>query len=209
MCTSERNESWGDLHRGGSGYCAGVIRVVEYDATWPSRFDALESTYRAALSRAGVEVVSIEHVGSTAVPGLAAKPIIDCDIVVTADQVAPVSDVLADLGFRPLGELGIPERWAFREPPTLTGTNTYVIREGSLSLRNHLRFRDTLRADPELRDRYSAVKRRVGATARGIEEYGQGKNAVIQEILAAAGLTERERGIIDSAQVPSRSDVPR
>jgi hypothetical protein len=49
----------------------------------------------------------------------------------------------------------------------------------------------------------------VGATARGIDEYGQGKNAVIQEILAAAGLTERERGIIDSAQVPSRSDVPR
>jgi GrpB-like predicted nucleotidyltransferase (UPF0157 family) len=84
-----------------------------------------------------------------------------------------------------------------------------VVVEGSLSLRNHLRLRDTLRTDPELRDRYGAVKKRAAATASSIEEYGRGKNAVIQEILAVAGLTPDERRMIDAAQVPSREEVPR
>jgi len=182
-----------------------VIEVVGYDPSWPRRFVEIKEQYRAALARSDVEFAAIEHVGSTSVPGLAAKPIIDCDIVVTAEHLAPASDVLVGLGFQPLGELGIPQRWAFKEPPRLSGTNTYVILDGSLSLRNHLRLRDTLRASAELRDRYGATKMRVGAAAGSIEEYGQGKNAVIQEILAAAGLTDEERRVIDTAQVPSRS----
>jgi len=93
---------------------------------------------------AGVPVVAIEHVGSTAVPGLAAKPVIDCDIVVAGPEVPAASAVLAGLGFTPLGELGIPLRWAFREPRRLAGTNTYVVAAGSLSLRNHLAVRDVL-----------------------------------------------------------------
>jgi GrpB-like predicted nucleotidyltransferase (UPF0157 family) len=84
-----------------------------------------------------------------------------------------------------------------------------VIVDGSLSLRNHLAVRDTLRARPQLRDRYAAEKKRVGMTARSIEEYGKGKNAVIQEILAAAGLTDAERASIDANQVPSLDEVPR
>lgn len=186
-----------------------MIRVVDYDESWPRRFEALRDEYSAALARADVDVIAIEHVGSTSVPGLAAKPIIDCDIVVVADQVGPASDVLEALNFRPLGELGIPDRWAFKEPARLTGTNTYVIVEGSLALRNHLRLRDLLRDNPDLRDRYSAVKKAVGATAESIEMYGQGKNAIIQEVLAAAGLSEEERRIIDSAQIPTRDEVPR
>lgn len=186
-----------------------MIEVVAYDPAWPARFVALAQEYRAALERAGVEVVAIEHVGSTSVPGLAAKPVLDCDIVVSADRVAATAEVLIGLGFRPLGELGIPERWAFQEPLRLTGTNTYVIVDGSLSLRNHLRLRDTLRADPGLRDRYGAVKLRLGASAVSIAEYGQGKSAVVQEILAAAGLTDDERRVIADAQVPSRAEVPR
>lgn len=192
-----------------AGYRARVIEVVDYSASWPERFQALKEEYSRALARSDVDVVAIEHVGSTAVPGLAAKPIIDCDIVVTAQHVAPASNVLVGLGFRPLGELGILQRWAFKEPPRLDGTNTYVIVAGSLSLRNHLRLRDTLRANSGLRDRYGAVKLGVGARAGSIEEYGQGKNSVIQQILAAAGLTNDERRMIDAAQVPSREEVPR
>ena len=78
-----------------------------------------------------------------------------------------------------------------------------------MSLRNHLRLRDTLRTNLELRDRYSTVKKAVGATADTIEEYGQGKNAVIQQILAAAGLSDDERRVIDAAQIPTREEVPR
>lgn len=186
-----------------------VIEVVDYDPTWQARFETLRQEYRVALARSGVAVLAIEHVGSTSVPGLAAKPIIDCDIVVWADQVAPASSVLTALGFRPLGELGVAQRWAFTEPSRLAGTNTYVTVEGCLSLRNHLGVRDILRASPELRDRYGTLKKRIAASAANIEGYGQGKNAMIQEILKTVGLTDAERESIDAAQIPSREDVPR
>ena len=81
--------------------------------------------------------------------------------------------------------------------------------EGSLSLRNHLAVRDILRADADLREQYAAVKRRVGATAANIDDYGRGKNAMIQKILAAAGLTSSERAAIDASQVPSHDELPR
>ena len=135
--------------------------MADYDPGWPARFEGLRREYAAAMAAAGVPVVAIEHVGSTSVPGLAAKPVIDCDIVV------------------------------------------------SLSLRNHLAVRDTLRAAPVRRDEYAEVKRRVGAVAADIDEYGQGKNAMVQRILAAAGLTDDERSSIDGNQVPSHRDVPR
>ena len=126
-------------------YSGPVITVVEYDPAWPERFEMLRNEYAVAMAAAGVPVVAIEPVGSTSVPGLAAKPIIDCDIVVREADVAEASSVLMSLGFAPLGELGIPYRWAFKEPARLSGTNTYVIVDGCLSLRNHLAVRDVLR----------------------------------------------------------------
>lgn len=186
-----------------------MIEVVDYDPAWPQEFEKLRQVYAEAMAKAAVPVVAIEHVGSTSVPGLAAKPVIDCDIVVAEPDVAVASTVLEDLGFRPLGELGIPQRWAFRAPEQFPKTNTYVVVDGSLALRNHLAVRDTLREDAVLRERYGDVKRRVAATAADIDEYGRGKNAVVQQTLAAAGLTEAERASIDSNQVPSHEEVPR
>jgi len=186
-----------------------VILVADYDPAWPVRFEQLRREYAAAMATAGVPVVAIEHVGSTAVPGLAAKPVIDCDIVVAGPDVAAATQVLAGLGFRPLGELAIPLRWAFKEPERLAPTNTYVVVQDCLSLRNHLAVRDILRSDAGLREQYAAVKRGVGAVAANIDEYGQGKNAMVQRILAAAGLTAAERASIDANQVPSRDEVPR
>ena len=179
-----------------------MIEVREYDPAWAARFEELRAEYQAALERAGVPVVAIEHVGSTSVPGLAAKPIIDCDIVVSEADVPAASNVLVTLGFEPRGELGIPQRWAFYAPERLAGTSTYVVVDGSLALRNHLAVRDVLRRDRGLREEYAAVKHAVGATAADIYEYGAGKNDVIQRILAAAGLSEAERASIDANQVP-------
>lgn len=142
-------------------------------------------------------------------PGLAAKSVIDCDIVVASADVDAASAVLVKLGFEPRGELGIPQRWAFRAPVRLEGTNTYVVVNGSLSLRNHLCVRDTLRANAALRDEYARVKMQVGARAANIDEYGQGKNATIQRILAASGMSEVDRASIDSNQVPLHDAVPR
>jgi len=186
-----------------------VITVVEYDPGWPERFESLRREYAAAMAAGGVPVVAIEHVGSTSVPGLAAKPVIDCDIVVEQTQVAAASNVLMSLGFTPEGELGIPKRWAFREPVRLAGTNTYVIVDGCLSLRNHLAVRNVLRADAALRDEYAAVKRRAGARAADIDEYGQLKSAAVQKILTAAGLTEAERASIAGNQMPAHDELRR
>ena len=179
-----------------------MIEVCEYDPAWADRFERLRAEYATALDAASVPYLAIEHVGSTAVPGLAAKPIIDCDIVVDAGHVAAASAALEGLGFEPRGELGIPERWAFWEPERLVGTKTYVVVAGSLALRNHLAVRDLLRSDAQLRDEYAGVKRHVGATAIDIYEYGAGKNDIVQRILAAAGLSEAERVSINAHNVP-------
>lgn len=117
--------------------------------------------------------------------------------------------MLLSIGFTPLGELGIPLRWAFKEPARLSGTNTYVIAAGCLSLRNHLAVRDVLRVSVELREEYAAVKRRAAVRAANIDEYGQAKSAVLQKILTASGLTDAERESIASNQVPSYDEMPR
>lgn len=186
-----------------------MITVVDYDPAWPERFEQLRGEYADAMAAAGVPVVTIEHVGSTSVPGLAAKPVIDCDIVVAEVHVVVATAVLVALGFTPLGELGIPQRWAFKEPDRIAGTHTYVVVDGSLALHNHLGVRDVLRSDPALRDEYASVKKKASVAASDIEDYGQRKSAVVQRILTAAGLSEVERVSIAGNQVPSRDEVPR
>jgi GrpB-like predicted nucleotidyltransferase (UPF0157 family) len=178
-----------------------MIEVVPYSPAWPAAFDTLRAEYAEALASAGVPVVTIEHVGSTAVPGLAAKPVIDVDVVVPRAAVAAASDVLVGLGFEARGEVGIPDRWAFYAPARLGPTNTYVVVDGSLALRNHLAVRDTLRGSAALREEYGAVKLAL-RDAADIYDYGAGKNATVQRILAAAGLSDAERASIDENQVP-------
>jgi GrpB-like predicted nucleotidyltransferase (UPF0157 family) len=178
-----------------------VIEVRDYDPTWSVRFAELRAEYAAAFGSAAVAFLSIEHVGSTSVPGLAAKPVIDIDIVVELSNVEAASAVLVDIGFEPRGELGVPQRWAFWEPDRIAGTNTYIVVD-SLALRNHLAVRETLRANPDLRNEYGNLKKRVGAAAADIYEYGAGKNEVIQRILAEAGFSDEDRLSIDANQVP-------
>jgi GrpB-like predicted nucleotidyltransferase (UPF0157 family) len=173
-----------------------VILVVDYDPAWPEQFAALRDRYAEVL--ADVHVVAIEHVGSTSVPGLAAKPILDIDIVVASSDVDAACRALEAIGYESLGEMGVPERWAFRAPPSGPRRNTYVTVEGCLSLRNHLGVRDVLRSDPALRDRYGALKRQLGAVHDDVEEYVKGKSVVVQEILARAGLNDHERAQIDA-----------
>jgi GrpB-like predicted nucleotidyltransferase (UPF0157 family) len=189
-------------------YSGPVITVVDYDPDWPGRFEGLRAEYAAAMAAAGIAVVAIEHVGSTSVPGLAAKPIIDVDIVVQAADVTAASGVLISLGFTPLGDLGIPQRWAFRAPARLPRTNTYVIVDGCLSLRNHLAVRDVLRADKALRDEYAVVKKQAGARLDDIDDYVAAKNGIVQKILTAAGLTDAERASI-AGNLWSRSLIRR
>jgi GrpB-like predicted nucleotidyltransferase (UPF0157 family) len=130
------------------------------------------------------------------VPGLAAKPVIDVDVVVAPEDVPAAVAALASIGLAPQGELGVPGRQAFRTPDRFAPSNTYVVAEGSLALRNHLGVRDALRADEALRDAYAEVKRRAATEATGIDDYLERKSAVLDRALRAAGLTDAERASI-------------
>ncbi len=171
------------------------VSVVPYDPRWPAAFAAIDAELRRALR--GIEVLGIEHVGSTSVPGLPAKPIIDVDVVVTTDRVSAATAALVAAGYEPRGDLGIPDRDAFAAPPTGPARHVYVTVDGSLALRNHLAVRDTLRTNADLRRRYGALKQRLAATdLDDMDAYVGAKSDLLQEILAAAGLSDTERAEI-------------
>src|SRR3974390_1457583 len=116
------------------------VIIVKYDPGWPSLFEELRAPVLAAL---GDLVVTVEHVGSTAVPGLAAKPIIDMDVVVPTVSEIPEAIVrLAALGYIHRGDLGIPGREAFTAPADKPRHHLYVCSPDSSELRRHLSFRD-------------------------------------------------------------------
>jgi GrpB-like predicted nucleotidyltransferase (UPF0157 family) len=173
-----------------------VITVSEYDPTWPAQFATIEHELRGIL--AGVDVLAIEHVGSTSVPGLAAKPVIDVDIVVARDSVPAAIEAMERGGYVHLGEMGIEDRHAFR-PPGGPKRNVYVTVDGCRSLRNHLGVREVLRNDAALREEYASLKKRLAQqyTADEIDEYVEGKSVVLQRILAAAGIADDERAEIE------------
>jgi GrpB-like predicted nucleotidyltransferase (UPF0157 family) len=142
--------------------------------------------------------VAIEHVGSTSVPGLAAKPIIDIDVVVDRAHVDVAVAALEAAGYTPLGDMGVPERYAFKTPAGSIRQNTYVTVEGCLSLRNHLGLRDVLRNDPILRADYSAVKKRLADETDDIDVYIDGKTSIVRRILERAGLSVDELDEIET-----------
>ena len=172
------------------------IVVVDYDHQWPAAFATIRTTLEKAL--APVPVIGIEHVGSTSVPGLAAKPIIDIDVIVDRAHVDDAAAALAASGYAPLGDMGVPDRFAFKAPPDAIRQNTYVTVVGCLALRNHLGLRDVLRGDPELRDEYSAVKRQLAAATDDIDVYVDGKSDVVRRVLARAGLVVAELDEIEA-----------
>ena len=135
------------------------VSIQDYDPAWPEAFSKLAARVNAAL---GSLVVTIEHIGSTAVPGLAAKPIIDLDVVLGSPADLPEGiRLLASLGYVHEGDLGITGREAFRSPEGEPRHHLYVLTVGANELRRHLAFRDALRDDNELRDKYAVLKRSI------------------------------------------------
>jgi GrpB-like predicted nucleotidyltransferase (UPF0157 family) len=123
-------------------------------------------------------------VGSTAVPGLAAKPIIDLDVIVAAQDGPEAVHRLGALGYVHEGDLGIHGREAFLYPPGEERHHLYVLVQSSAELRRHLAFRDALRADATLRDRYAELKRSLAAKyPHDRVVYTQAKSAFIESAL--------------------------
>lgn len=177
-----------------------TVEVVPYDPAWPDRFARIRQELHRLLD--GVPVLAIEHVGSTSVPGLAAKPVIDVDVVVGRQDVDAAVAALERGGYRYRGDLGIADRHSLAEPDDGVRRNVYVVVDGSLALRNHLAVRAALRDDPELRAHYAALKEALAARVTTIEEYVPGKTALLVGILRDAGFTDGELAEIDAANRP-------
>ncbi|HEY0187513.1 MAG TPA: GrpB family protein [Cellulomonas sp.] len=172
-----------------------VIEAVEYSERWPLQFASVAEALWRALD--GVPVRAIEHVGSTAVPGLAAKPILDIDVIVPAQHVPAAVAALEATGYTHRGDLGVAGREVLRAPDTAPARHVYVCAEGALHVRNHLAVRRVLRERADLRDRYAAVKLRLSSDrAMDIDRYVAGKSTILQEVLALTDLTDSERAEI-------------
>lgn len=169
-----------------------VVRVVPYQPAWAVLFAAEAARLRAAL---GERVLAIEHVGSTSVPGLAAKPILDLAASVPS-LAAGAMDLIPDLqrlGYQHKADPELPERlYLVKGPPEHRTHHLSLAEPGSRFWRQHLLFRDLLRANPALAAEYARLKHELAARhSTDRLAYGVGKQAFIDAAIARA---EKELG---------------
>ena len=163
------------------------IVVEDYNPDWPQWFETVSRIVWPAVADLAIR---IDHVGSTAVPGLAAKPIIDMDIVVAdQDDVTQVIERLASIGCRWRGDLGVVGREAFDQVPgeAMPPHHLYLVVENNRAHLDHWLLRDIMREDPAARAAYAALKRRNAELAGGdIDFYIAAKARFVAEMLGAA-----------------------
>ncbi len=186
-----------------------AVVVAPYDPSWPRTFAVLRDRIAGRLA---CVTTRIEHVGSTSVPGLAAKPVIDIDVVVAdTSQMARASSLLASLGYTPIGDLGIPDRHAFLAPAELPRHNLYVALETSTALRNHLAIRDHLRAHPGDVAAYGELKKQLAADyPDDVDSYCTAKTRFLIGLLARCGFAREELHAIALVNGinPAESGIP-
>ena len=141
------------------------VVVADHDPSWATAAEEEAGRVRAAL---GERVVAVEHIGSTSVPGLPAKPILDLaaglrDVDVTPEEIR----AMVALGYDYLGEFGLPGRLYFRKGETRRTHHVHAVVHGSDSWREYLAFRDYLRSHPEEAQAYAEAKRRLAADVGG------------------------------------------
>jgi GrpB-like predicted nucleotidyltransferase (UPF0157 family) len=162
------------------------VVIVDYNPLWPEQFEVLRSRLANVLGRIAI---AIEHVGSTAVPGLAAKPIIDIDVLLRSTEDLPrAMAALASIGYQHRGDLGIAGREAFRAPASDPRHHLYVCPKKT-EYQRHIAFRDRLRAHAKEADAYAALKRELATRFRDDREaYNNAKAEFVERILRKASL---------------------
>ena len=165
-----------------------AIHVVDYDPEWPNLFQQVRERVWPSIRDVAI---AIEHVGSTAVPGLAAKPVLDIDIVIPSrNEIQLAIARLSSLGYSHSGDLGIEDREVFTASPDGPAHHLYVCPSESVALLNHLTLRDHLRAHPSDIEKYSALKKCLAEECGGdINCYVEGKTSFILAILGRHGLS--------------------
>jgi GrpB-like predicted nucleotidyltransferase (UPF0157 family) len=165
-----------------------LVELVDHDPTWTERFELERDRLVPVFDGS---VVAVEHIGSTSVPGLCAKPIVDIAVgllklELTDEQIA----AMEKLGYEYLGEFGLPGRLYFRKGDPRTH-HVHVVEHGGMHWERQLVFRDALRTDPEERRHYDAFKRRLAAEGHSREAYAELKTPFIRAVEARA----RARGV--------------
>ena len=178
-----------------------TVLVVDYDPSWPDKFEELRRDVWPAVRDVAL---SIEHVGSTAVAGLAAKPIIDMDVIVAVRDKVPVAIArLGEWGYVHRGNLGIEDREAFASPEPSPPHHLYVCLQGSAALANHLALRDFLRRNPEAAAEYGRIKKQLVARhASDMASYIAGKTDCILTMLRKMGFSASTLQSIKDANAP-------
>ncbi|MBR4879675.1 MAG: GrpB family protein [Clostridia bacterium] len=165
------------------------VVVLPYDESWKADFENIKAELDAVL---GDLALAIEHVGSTSVEGLSAKPVIDIDVVIRDYSVFPAAvDRLASIGYFHQGDLGIKEREAFgyRDKPHLQKHHLYVCPAHSAELKRHTTFRDFLRTHPDSVKEYGEIKQKAAQLfPDDIDKYIEYKSPCIEKIYEKCGL---------------------
>jgi len=174
------------------------VVVENYNPDWSEHFNQLKAAIWPSIKDIAT---AIEHVGSTSVIGLAAKPIIDIDIVIDSLDVLPVViERIRPLGYEHRGNLGIEGREAFSVRDNNIRHNLYVCDKNSVAFLNHILLRDRLRIDPDAREMYSNLKKNLANRfPDSIDSYIEGKTAFILDILRSGGIKSLELNAIRDA----------
>lgn len=159
------------------------VKVVPYDPQWRDAFEAEAKNVIAAL---GENVVAVHHIGSTAIPNIYAKPVIDMLVeAANIDKIDKQNSAMESLGYQVMGEFGIPSRRYFRKDDQ-DGVRTHQIHafeSGSPHVKRHLAFRDYVIAHDEDARKYSDLKRKLADEhSQDMDAYIDGKDAFIKEI---------------------------
>lgn len=165
------------------------VVVLPYDKAWKTDFEAIKQEIEAAI---GDLILGVEHVGSTSVEGMSAKPCIDLDVVIRDYTVFDaVVERLAAIGYQHEGDLGIRHREAFRYEgkPHLRTHHLYVCPQNSEELHRHITFREFLKSHPEAVRQYSRVKEEAAQRfPHDIDGYIAYKTPCIEELYVRCGL---------------------
>ena len=165
------------------------VVVLPYDVAWQSAFEKIKGEIEEAIDDL---IIGIEHVGSTSVEGLSAKPCIDIDVIIKDYSVfTAVVEALKGIGYIHEGDLGIKDREAFKytDKPYLMMHHLYVCPLFSEELHRHITFRDFLRSNPEAVKKYSLIKEKAAKLfSNDIEGYIEYKSPCIEELYKECGL---------------------
>ena len=165
------------------------IVVLPYDVAWQSAFEKIKGEIKESI---GDLIIGIEHVGSTSVEGMSAKPCIDIDVIIKDHSVLDeIVKRLASVGYIHEGDLGIKDREAFKytDKPHLMMHHLYVCPQYSEELNRHITFRDFLRINPEAVKKYGSIKEKAAELfPNDIDGYIEYKSPCIEELYKECGL---------------------